>query len=682
MAGRRLVFTVVLLVLGLVAPAAAAGSAGAVDLGAARLSVPSKWPVEKLSPTSTACVRLDRRAVYLGHQPAGAACPSHAVGATRAVQVEPLDAIATQGLRFEHSGRLRRALGTRVNGRLVVAVPSLGVVVTLPRRTAPAVTRRVLRSIRRSGAPAAPRAKPRSAAQAPPGRSERVVVYTGEGFDTCTAPSEQTMSAWLSSPYRAVGVYIGGVNRACSQANLSSGWVHNVEAQGWHLIPTYVGLQAPCTNYSAKIDPATADQQGREAADDAIAQGTGLGLGGGDPIYFDMEQWNSSDQGCSGAVKAFLQGWTNQLHAKGWTSGVYGSASSVGAVLSQANGTGYTEPDDLWYANWDNRHTTSGDPYVSDGGWSNHQRIHQYHGGSDETYGGVTLNVDGDYVDAATAGAAPSYAYSVGSVATFADPGLSIPLDLGSTKVGQDAWVRVVATNTGSATWQQGGANPVHLGTWAPQDRASAFATSDWITGNRAAGLAEASVAPGASGTFVAHLRVPLGATVADEHFNLAAEGLTWMPDQGLNVHVRVLPYAWTLAGHKAFSGPRLRHRISLRRLHPRQSAWVVIAAFNAGTQTWRRRGANPVRLGTWGPQDRRSRFRARDWISRSRAVGIKRAKAPGKVALLKLHLRAPRRTGRYVERFNLVAEGATWMPDQGLALRLRVRPRRHARHR
>ena len=37
--------------------------------------------------------------------------------------------------------------------------------------------------------------------------------------------------------------------------------------------------------------------------------------------------------------------------------------------------------------------------------WANHQRLHQYRGGHNDTYGGAELNVDSDYVDAATAAA-------------------------------------------------------------------------------------------------------------------------------------------------------------------------------------------------------------------------------------------------------------------------------------
>lgn len=47
----------------------------------------------------------------------------------------------------------------------------------------------------------------------------------GYAFDASAAPSAATMTAWTASPYDAVGVFIGGVNRSCHQPNLTSTWV-------------------------------------------------------------------------------------------------------------------------------------------------------------------------------------------------------------------------------------------------------------------------------------------------------------------------------------------------------------------------------------------------------------------------------------------------------------------------
>src|SRR5881409_1869090 len=72
-------------------------------------------------------------------------------------------------------------------------------------------------------------------------------TYTGYGFDACSAPSSASLDAWAASPYRAVGIYFGGINRACAQPALTADWVTHQQGNGWHLLPIYMGLQAPCT---------------------------------------------------------------------------------------------------------------------------------------------------------------------------------------------------------------------------------------------------------------------------------------------------------------------------------------------------------------------------------------------------------------------------------------------------
>jgi hypothetical protein len=224
-------------------------------------------------------------------------------------------------------------------------------------------------------------------------------TFTGEGFDACTAPDLPTMTSWLQSPYRATAIYIGGVARACPQPNLSPAWVGAVEAQGWRLLPVYVGVQAPCGDAAARIDPAAAALQGVQAADDAIADANILALGLGAPIYYDIEGFPTADDACKGAVSTFLEAWTNELHAKGFTSGVYASAASGGALLAGAFTAGLGVPDALWYANWDGRDALAGDPYVADGTFPGHRRVHQYRQGHTEAYGGVVLEIDNDAVD-------------------------------------------------------------------------------------------------------------------------------------------------------------------------------------------------------------------------------------------------------------------------------------------
>jgi len=234
--------------------------------------------------------------------------------------------------------------------------------------------------------------------------SMRAGVFTGYAFDACKAPSTATLQAWQASPYRALGIYIGGTNRACAQPNLTPQWVLDTTASGWSLLPLYVGLQAPCISQSglSKISStlATAANQGRAAADDAVAKAQALGLPTGSPIWFDMEGYKVGNTACSNAVRSFVTAWNDELRAVGFVPGVYGSSASTIRDVSTLD----TPPDLAWIANWNGVQSVFGDRYVSDSIWANHQRIHQYKGGHNETYGGVTINIDSNIVDSAVVG--------------------------------------------------------------------------------------------------------------------------------------------------------------------------------------------------------------------------------------------------------------------------------------
>jgi hypothetical protein len=343
----------------------AAAAPGAVRANVIRyhgraIAVPAGWPVYDLARDPTRCVRLDRRAVYLGAPSARQRCPARAIGRSIAIVVEPRGsrAIVLHGVR--------------------AASPSGG--------------------------------SPTGARQGPSlgGGSLVGATFSGLGFDACSAPSVTQMAAWLGSPYRAVGIYLGGANMACAQSNLSAAWVSQESAAGWHLIPTYVGLQAPANSCGcAGISSRVATAQGVAGANDAVAHARAIGLGPGNPIYTDMEYYPRGSTN-SPAVLAFLSGWTSQLHALGYLSGVYGNSDSVIADLITREGTGYPEPDDIWFAEWNDVRTTNSD-YFSSGFWVAH-RLHQYNGGHDATYGGVTINIDSNAIDGVTAGAGSTVA--------------------------------------------------------------------------------------------------------------------------------------------------------------------------------------------------------------------------------------------------------------------------------
>ncbi len=331
-------------VFALLAVLATPATARTVHFDGRSIDVPRGWPVLRLAEQPNACVRLDRKAVYLGKPGANQRCPAEAMGRRRAILVEPRSALRA-------------------------------------------------------------RAKASAVAPPAPGPVSSPEAFTGLGFDACAAPSSRTMIAWAASPYRGIGVYIGGGNRACSQPNLTAKWVEEQVAAGWHLIPTYVGLQAPTSACSscAMLSSSKAAQQGVEAASDAVEDAVEIGMGPGSPIYFDMEAYTRTTSSTA-AVLTFLSSWTSQLHTLGYVSGVYSSSSSGIADLGRAIGSTYTLPDHVWTANWNSRQDTL-DPYLPSTAWANRQRIHQYRGGHNETYGLTTINIDNNYIDGATVGA-------------------------------------------------------------------------------------------------------------------------------------------------------------------------------------------------------------------------------------------------------------------------------------
>lgn len=245
----------------------------------------------------------------------------------------------------------------------------------------------------------------------PPGGSTRISL--NRGFDKCTAATAAQMQTWWdNSPYYDANIYMSGRNRGCTQAQLTASWVNTVSTQGWGLIPTIVGYQSPCSVCANcqkhSTDPTVAEQQGREEADIAITDATNLGLLQGTVLYYDMERYDdvSGTGACSTPTKAFLKGWTDRVKQRGYVSGVYGSPTN--AVGDWLNIPQASQPDAVWLARWDNIMSVwtygSPSPVVPETAWGNHQRIKQWKAPHNDTWGGVTFNIDGNIADGPVAG--------------------------------------------------------------------------------------------------------------------------------------------------------------------------------------------------------------------------------------------------------------------------------------
>jgi hypothetical protein len=233
-----------------------------------------------------------------------------------------------------------------------------------------------------------------------------VTVQAEAGFDKCNNPSLSQMDAWWQdSPYRVANIYIGGISRGCANTGLTPDWVRSVLNQGWTLIPTWVGLQAPCSAFHHRMDPdpAISYLQGRSEAEAASVAAAALGLTSFGPgntiIYGDIEYYpGGNNPACRAAVGAYVNGWVERMHELGNHAGMYGGGCSsyISDWASIPN-----VPDDVWIAAW---YTDYYDPEATvwynncglAGLWDENQRIRQYAGDHSENWGGVSMTIDSD----------------------------------------------------------------------------------------------------------------------------------------------------------------------------------------------------------------------------------------------------------------------------------------------
>lgn len=252
-------------------------------------------------------------------------------------------------------------------------------------------------------------ASQRQVAQATPGD------FTGYGFDQCLAPTQSAMDTWWrKSPFSAVGIYISGDSRACrSQPNLSPTWIATQVARGWRLLPIALGPQASCQprfpRYSddfkisadTKNGYAKAAAQGAAEADKNAADATAYGIGAGSTIWYDLEGFDLGNTHCRESALVFVSHWVTRIKQHGYVAGFYSSASSGIKMLDDARRLRpgqFALPDRIWIARWDGAANTS-TTYIPEDGWRPGGRMKQYLGGHNETWGGVTINIDSNFID-------------------------------------------------------------------------------------------------------------------------------------------------------------------------------------------------------------------------------------------------------------------------------------------
>ena len=91
----------------------------------------------------------------------------------------------------------------------------------------------------------------------------------------------------------------------------------------------------------------------------------------------------------------------------------------------------------------------------------------------------------------------------------YTDSSKSTPRSISNLSPGDRVYLSMVAKNTGSSTWTNGGTAAIYVGTEGPRDRNSQFCDSSWATCRRPTTMNESTVAPGQNATFDFWYTVP-----------------------------------------------------------------------------------------------------------------------------------------------------------------------------
>ena len=250
------------------------------------------------------------------------------------------------------------------------------------------------------------------------GTSSRPGNFTGYGFDQCHAPDQRSMNRWLThSPFLAVGIYISGNSRACrDQPNLTPPVDQHPAGQGLAAAADHprpageLPAAVPALRRRPEDQPQARHRRplpvgprpGHRRGDQDRRRRPGAGhRRRAAPCGTTSRASTTTSPTAASRRWPSCRSWTDQLHALGYVSGVYSSAGSGIEMLDDARVERpgqFSLPDQIWIARWDLQANTS-TSYIREDGWLPGGRMKQYQGGHDETWGGVRINIDRNYLD-------------------------------------------------------------------------------------------------------------------------------------------------------------------------------------------------------------------------------------------------------------------------------------------
>ena len=495
----------------------------------------------------------------------------------------------------------------------------------------------------------------------------------GRGFDRCEAPTASNAQTWWSnSPYWYMGSYIGGSNASCGAPSPSH--VSTLNDQGWGFLPIWVGPQAPSVcqfaayNSYISTDPTVAVNQGKSQADAAAAAAIGLGFAAGTVIYYDIEGWDTGNATCNTAVHEFLNGWVFQLRTQhSMKAGIYGSACSSN---SPDWATLPNQPDAVWLG-WSTALQTVWNIVCTDDAphrnlhWPG-KRIHQHNLTHNETYGGVTLDIDSDCADGITAAHFFSvktnecplrndfFAVPVGIAMTGTDYGnttsanveISEPQPCGG--LGSTVWYTITQPTTGRTV----------VTTISSETRYDTVLAI--YSGSSLAGLSTLDCNDDSD-----------GGTQSRASANMLSNTAYRIQVGGFNGAIG----SYGLTTTSATYGASWWSQSYPTTMTSGQVASAFLEYRNDSNYVW----TPTTRVGTQNPRDVASPFADATWIANNRPASAPTSCYPGTICRFTFNLRAPTvfEPVAYTLYWGLLQEGETWFgpPDGAVWFQITVNP-------
>ena len=242
--------------------------------------------------------------------------------------------------------------------------------------------------------------------------------FTGYGFDQCLAPTQKAMNRWLkNSPFLAVGIYISGDSRGLPRASPTSprpgsrpssrragGCCRSPSARRRPAAPRF-----PRYDDDETIRPTRGPNGGYPTPGRQGSRGGGkpswpppaLGIVPGSTLWYDLEGFDHTRRDCRESALAFLSAWTNRCTPSATSPA---STPAPGPASRCSTTRRVNRPAALHAARPDldrplgrrGQHQHVVHPQRR---WHPAGRMKQYQGGHNETWGGVTINIDRNFLD-------------------------------------------------------------------------------------------------------------------------------------------------------------------------------------------------------------------------------------------------------------------------------------------